>query len=52
MRERIESLGGTLEAGPRRSGGWSLRAVVPVGARCNHQSQSNRPAQGDRNHSI
>jgi signal transduction histidine kinase len=52
MRERIESLGGTLEAGPRRSGGWSLRAVVPVGARCNHHLQSNRPAQGDRNRSI
>jgi signal transduction histidine kinase len=63
MRERIESLGGTLEAGPRRDGGWSLQvslprtaagaaAVVPVMARCNDQPQSDRPAQGDRKRSI
>ena len=30
MRERIESTGGTLEAGPDPAGGWRLRAVLPV----------------------
>ena len=32
MRERVEALGGTLYAGPRASGGWSVRATVPVQA--------------------
>jgi len=31
MRERVETLGGTLSAGPRPSGeGWSVRATLPV----------------------
>ncbi|MGW5672196.1 sensor histidine kinase, partial [Micromonospora sp. NPDC003776] len=29
MRERVEALGGTLAAGPRPSGGWSVTAVLP-----------------------
>jgi hypothetical protein len=31
MRERLESLGGTLEAGPSENG-WRLRARVPHSA--------------------
>ncbi|MEV4254734.1 histidine kinase [Spirillospora sp. NPDC049652] len=30
MRERVESLGGTLDAGPGDGGGWAVRAVLPV----------------------
>ena len=30
MRERVESAGGTLKAGPDPAGGWRLRAVLPV----------------------
>ncbi|MBO0806194.1 MAG: sensor histidine kinase [Nocardiopsaceae bacterium] len=30
MRERVEALGGTVTAGPRPAGGWSVRATVPV----------------------
>ncbi|MET3430201.1 signal transduction histidine kinase [Actinoplanes tereljensis] len=30
MRERVESLGGTLHAGPRAEAGWSVRATLPV----------------------
>jgi signal transduction histidine kinase len=34
MRERVELLGGRLEAGPRPGGGWAVSAVIPrVGAR-------------------
>ena len=29
MRERVSLLGGTLTAGPRPSGGWGVRAVLP-----------------------
>jgi len=32
MRERVESGGGTLEAGPDRDGGWRLRAMLPFAA--------------------
>lgn len=32
MRERVESLGGSLRAGPRPGGGWSVRAALPVPA--------------------
>ncbi len=32
MRERVETLGGTLEAGPRPGGGWTVRASLPVAA--------------------
>jgi signal transduction histidine kinase len=32
MRERAESLGGTLTAGPDGSGGWTVRAVLPTAA--------------------
>ncbi|GAA0225253.1 hypothetical protein GCM10009539_08110 [Cryptosporangium japonicum] len=30
MRERVESLGGVLRAGPRDAGGWSVRATIPL----------------------
>jgi signal transduction histidine kinase len=30
MRERVRALGGTLSAGPRRSGGFVVRAVLPL----------------------
>jgi signal transduction histidine kinase len=33
MRERVEMLGGTLDAGPRPGGGWSVRAVLPASTR-------------------
>ncbi|GGS56060.1 two-component sensor histidine kinase [Planobispora rosea] len=31
MRERLDTLGGTLTAGPRPGYGWSVRAVIPTG---------------------
>ncbi|MEL6891696.1 MAG: sensor histidine kinase [Actinomycetota bacterium] len=31
MTERAELLGGTLEAGPTATGGWSVRCVLPLG---------------------
>jgi signal transduction histidine kinase len=30
MRERVETLGGSLHAGPRPGAGWSVRATLPV----------------------
>lgn len=33
MRERIETLGGSLHAGPRPDTGWSVRAILPVPTR-------------------
>jgi signal transduction histidine kinase len=33
MRERIESVGGRLDAGPDTGGGWSLRAWLPLATR-------------------
>jgi signal transduction histidine kinase len=30
MRERVTSLGGTLDAGPRPGGGWTVSATLPV----------------------
>lgn len=32
MRERLETLGGTLNAGPRPGAGWSVRATLPLRA--------------------
>jgi signal transduction histidine kinase len=31
MRERVEALGGMLDAGPRPDGGWRLEARLPLG---------------------
>ncbi|PZG05803.1 sensor histidine kinase, partial [Nonomuraea aridisoli] len=31
MRERVESLGGTLTTGPTPEGGWSVKATLPTG---------------------
>ncbi|WP_207782134.1 sensor histidine kinase [Phytoactinopolyspora limicola] len=33
MRERVETLGGTLHAGPRSGAGWAVHATVPLSAR-------------------
>jgi signal transduction histidine kinase len=33
MRERVEAIGGTLHAGPRTGGGWTVRAALPLPAR-------------------
>ncbi|MFG2089083.1 MULTISPECIES: sensor histidine kinase [unclassified Spirillospora] len=33
MRERVETLGGSLRAGPRPGAGWSVRATLPVPTR-------------------
>ncbi|GGZ36752.1 hypothetical protein GCM10010387_33530 [Streptomyces inusitatus] len=33
MRERVTTLGGSLDAGPGPGGGWSVRATLPVPAR-------------------
>ncbi|MFF6783888.1 histidine kinase [Streptomyces sp. NPDC012510] len=33
MRERVETLGGSLCAGPQPGGGWSVRATLPVPAK-------------------
>ncbi|GLF94846.1 sensor histidine kinase [Streptomyces yaizuensis] len=33
MRERVETLGGSLDAGPRPGAGWSVRAALPVPTR-------------------
>ncbi|XVQ08070.1 sensor histidine kinase [Spirillospora sp. CA-255316] len=33
MRERVETLGGSLRAGPRPGSGWSVRATLPVPTR-------------------
>ncbi len=30
MRERVETLGGTMHAGPRPAAGWAVRVTVPV----------------------
>jgi len=30
MRERVAAVGGTLHTGPRASGGWAVRAVLPL----------------------
>ncbi len=39
MRERVESDGGTLHTGPRREGGFLVRAHVPFNARESSQTQ-------------
>jgi signal transduction histidine kinase len=33
MRERVNALGGTLEAGPNATGGFSVRATIPLSGR-------------------
>ena len=30
MSERVKALGGTIEVGPRKIGGWRVRAVIPM----------------------
>lgn len=39
MRERAEMFGGTLSAGPRRGGGFSVRFVIPI-PRAEHAGQN------------
>ncbi|MEU9348642.1 ATP-binding protein, partial [Streptomyces sp. NPDC048278] len=31
LTERVTALGGTLDAGPRTAGGWTVRALFPLG---------------------
>lgn len=47
MRERAAAFGGTLRAGPRRSGGWEVAAVFPVPAGPDHSSAAGTPATGN-----
>ncbi|MFG1927026.1 sensor histidine kinase [Cryptosporangium sp. NPDC048952] len=44
MRERVESLGGALAAGPRSSGGWSVHATIPLRE---HRAVDGRPRPAD-----
>lgn len=37
MRERVAAAGGTLDVGPRMSGGWRVRATLPVDAGSSHR---------------
>ncbi|MFE7509543.1 sensor histidine kinase [Promicromonospora sp. NPDC057488] len=47
MRERVEGAGGTLTAGPRRTGpGWEVRARLPVAPRSRTSSAADRAAGG------
>ncbi|GAA4975671.1 signal transduction histidine kinase [Nonomuraea thailandensis] len=38
MRERVEALGGTLSAGPRPAGGWTVHATLPLPERDAHRT--------------
>jgi signal transduction histidine kinase len=44
MRERVEALGGTLAAGPRPEGGWSVVAILPTGGQAELPRRSSRGA--------
>lgn len=47
MRERVVTVGGTLDAGPRRSGGWSVRAHFPLDAPGGTVADTAATADGD-----
>lgn len=40
MRERVAAVGGTIDAGPRRGGGWRVRAVLPLDAGSAHRLEA------------
>ena len=44
MRERVELLGGTLEAGPAQAGGWALRASLPLAHEEQPRALANQPS--------
>jgi signal transduction histidine kinase len=47
MRERVETLGGTLTAGPRPEAGWSVRATLPLGRMAStRQDRADLPREG------
>jgi signal transduction histidine kinase len=47
MRERAEMFGGTLAAGPRRGGGFSVRFVVPIPRASDAASETSSDAMPD-----
>ena len=48
MRERIESLDGTREAGPQPGGGWRVRARLPMDARAQTEDLESKGADMSR----
>lgn len=44
MRERVDVIGGTFEAGPTTTGGWRMRAALPPPATTADRDLTGRPA--------